>query len=174
MGFCPCDLCDEDLLGLKIDEEHICNLNKVRIKIKRLQENRNQACADLNKIQDGVFKVLSKYHKELLWGGEEIVIKASYIVDLWNAAGCIHYKATTAEDFLGEWLVTHRVLCEAFDVFEKRPNGMGESQTSQKLQRLLEACEVASKSLNYNTEFDLGPNEVIEKGYKENQESLAR
>jgi len=80
---------------------------------------------------------------------------------LWNATENQWYEAKTADDFITCWMVTHRILCEAYDVF--RSKKYGHAQTIlQKLKDLRKACDESQKVLGYeNSNLDMSPEDLI-------------
>ena len=140
-----CDICDEVVSELP----HVCDKEKIKAYIKSLQDRANKAERNLEDVQNAVFMIL-KDLPELQ--GESISVKTEWLRNLWSTAKCQWYEQKSADDFLVCWLATHRILCEAFDLFRSK-----NIDKEKKLRDLKDACIQASRILQYNENFDLGP-----------------
>lgn len=153
MGILICEICNEHLpLCAEAYDSHVCDPNKIEAHVKRLRNEKTEAEHRLSDIKDAVFKVIKDLPS---LEGETVTVKTEWLRKLWDSANCRWYDAKTADSFLSEWLSTHMILCEAFDLFESKGSLL------QRLQKLREACDNANERLNYNAKFDLSPEDII-------------
>lgn len=148
-----CKVCDEELT-----HTHVCNPEKIIAYVDRLRREARTAESKLSEIQNAVMKVLQPIpHLE----NEEVTVKTEWLRKLWNAANCQWDEVKTADSFLVHWMATHRILCEAFDVF--RSKKYGKSQTLlEKLRDLREACDKAKETLGYQeSNLDMSPEDLV-------------
>lgn len=150
-----CDVCDETLSDFS---GHICNPEKIKSYVNELKERTIRSERKLDSIQNAIMLVVKSLPT---LDGNFVTIEKKLLDDIWNAAQCEWFESKTADSFLTMWLLTHRVMCEAFDVF--RSTRFGHKQTLlQKLQYLKESCDEANSAL-YNNEdgFDCTPEELV-------------
>ncbi len=163
MGLFLCDLCDKPL-EWQTDEKmwlpHVCLRESIRLKINNLEERCRKAENRLIDIQESVFRILTEIGFPVDDNCSNL-ISNELLGRLWRAADCKWHNADTASDFHSEWMATHRVLCEAFDVFRSKKYGNRETLL-EKLTRLKESCDVAKKVLGYeNSELDMTPEQLV-------------
>lgn len=156
MGLFICDLCNKHL-DITAGGSHVCNQEDIRKHVEQLELAARTAERNLDEMQNAVLMIL----KELpSLEGEKVQVNAEWLRRLWGATKNQWYDAKTADDFLVQWMVTHRILCEAYDVF--RSKKYGHSQTLlQKLTDLREACDNSKAVLGYkDSHFDMSPEDL--------------
>jgi hypothetical protein len=157
VGILICRTCDVDITG---DGNHVCSQKAVLALVERLREETRTAEQRLSDIRNAVFRALEELPGR---EGELVAVPFDRLRQLWDAAQCRWYEATTADDFLARWLATHRILCEAFDVFRSVKCGKRETLL-EKLLALRAACDAARATLGYeNSGFDLTPEDLAAK-----------
>jgi hypothetical protein len=153
LGLFLCDICDEQL-SLEV---HVCEPDKIRARIQKLQDATRIAEFRWDKVRNAVYMILQSLP---LLGDEKVVIEAEWLRRLWDAADCRWYENTSADNFLVRWIAVHRILSEAFDVFRSKKN----ETLLVKLQALKKVCDEAKEVLGYqNSILDLMPEDLIEK-----------
>ena len=76
-----------------------------------------------------------------------VKIDGKIIQELWELCVTHGYpSAESAECFLSRWLVTHRILIEAYDLFRERDS----STILQRLEELEKACRDSQDIMGYN------------------------
>jgi hypothetical protein len=145
---------------LSLDNPHVCDPEKVRERMEELEHQARIAEHRLSDIQNAVMKVLQPLPN---LEGEEVTVKTEWLRKLWDSANCQWHEAKTADSFLVHWMATHRILCEAFDLF--RSKKYGKSQTLlEKLRELRDACDKAKDTLGYrDSNLDMTPEELAER-----------
>lgn len=154
MGLFLCDLCNAHLTL----DPHECDKEKILRNIQQLEERARIAERNLDDVQNAVFKLLEPLGS---LDGEEVTVKTEWLQWLWDAARCKWHKADTAKSFLCHWMATHRILCEAFDLFRSKKHGHVETKLN-KLKHLREACDKAKEVLGYqDSNLDLTPEDLV-------------
>lgn len=157
MGLFLCPMCNEHLT---LDPPHVCEREKIIAYVERLEHEARLAEHRLSEIQNAVMKVLQPLSS---LDGEEVTVKTEWLRKLWDAANCRWHEAKIADSFLVHWMATHRILCEAFDLF--RSKKYGKSQTLlEKLKDLRDACDKAKETLGYrDSNLDMTPEDLAER-----------
>ena len=155
MGLFLCDLCDQQL---GFDGNHFCATANIRKKNERLEKDKRTAERRLDEMQNAVLMLLKELPSLAV---ERINVDAKWLRRLWDATQGRWDEAKTADEFLSHWLATHRVLCEAYDVF--RTEKYGHPQTLlQKLTDLRIVCDSSKKVLGYEaSDFDMTPEDLV-------------
>lgn len=155
MGLFLCDMCNEHL---SFNNKHVCDPENIRKYIRKLELDARDWRKESDDIRDSVFMLLKSLPS---LEGDQILVDKKWLEQLWKAADC-HWcrgqgEIATIDDFHQQWMLTHRILCEAFDVF------YGHAQTPlQKLQELKEACDRAKQVMyNNDSKFDVTPEDLI-------------
>jgi hypothetical protein len=162
MGLFICDICNYQT-GILDPTIHICDLQKVKEYNLKLQKDARDAELELDNIRNAILNLIRSVPSmnEVRDGmPDNILINSKVVRDLWDAAECRWYEQDNADIFLSRWLMTHQVLCEAFDVF--RSDTHGNKTKLEKLQALKKVCVEAAQGLGYDDEsLDLSPEDVI-------------
>lgn len=161
MAFPICSLCDEPLSFT--GPPHECSREKIMANITRLQDAERVASQKLEDMQNSVLVMLKEVGGP--FEGDKVTVNAAWLRRLWDATNNCWYEAKNADDFLVQWMATHRILCEAYDVF--RSKKYGHKQTLlQKLTDLREACDKSKPILGYNdSHFDVTPEDLAGASY---------
>lgn len=155
MGLFICDMCGfEGGLGCS----HTCTTDGIRKHVARLEEQAGKDRREADDVREAV-KMLLKDVPSL--DGEEVTVKTEWLKKIY-AAACGKYEGDACS-FLRDWIVTHRILCEAFELFQTKVMGKRTESVLAKLTNLKEACEVARKQLEYGDEnkFDVTPKDIV-------------
>ena len=154
MGLFLCHICNEQL---GFENPHKCDPETIRKYVGSLQDAARLAERRLDDMQNAVFMLI---HELPSLEGEEITVKTKWLTRLWEATKCRWYEAETKEQFLVCWMATHRILCEAFDLFRDEKHGKKETLL-QKLVALKEACTNAQEFLGYkDSKLHLSPEDI--------------
>lgn len=159
MGVLICDKCNEYLPLSPESLDHVCDPEKIKEYVRYLKEEAENNRRKLDDIRNAVFNVLQELPT---LEGEKAIVKTDWLRQLWDAAQCQWHEEKTADSFLVRWLVTHRILCEAFDLFESKEKGT----FLDKLADLKQACLQAEETLNYGNKdgtsrLDLSPEDIV-------------
>ncbi len=114
MGLFVCDKCGFEGGVHLYAGGHVCEEQAILDHVKKLRDRASEAETKLDNIRNAVFMVL-KDLPDL--EGETVSVKTQTLRSLWDAAKCQWHEQKSADSFLVCWLVTHRILCEAFDLF---------------------------------------------------------
>ena len=157
MGLFVCHLCNEHL-GITVGGSHVCNQENIRKHVEILERRARDAEFNLKEMQNAVLMILQELSS---LEGDKIPVSGEWLRRLCGATKDCWYEAKGADDFLVRWMVIHRILCEAYDVF--RSKKYGHSQTLlQKLTDLREACGKSKDVLGYNdSHFDQTPEDLV-------------
>lgn len=160
MDYPTCDICDEyiDYSG----DKHVCNKSDILERFRFLEERATKAERRLERINDTALKLFSTLPELDL---DMVCVDVVWLKKLWEALECNwDYQGNTLDLFHIQWMATHRVLCEAFDVFRSFHNhGINKTPSLlEKLKVLHEFCIKAAKTCNYDDEsLDMTPEELV-------------
>lgn len=154
MGVHICQMCNEHI---NFDDVHVCNPDKIKAYVSKLEEDVRDARNKLESMQNAVFMLVQELPS---LGTGAVCVDTKWVRQLWLATNCHWYKVETVDDFHVQWLATHRVLCEAFDVF--RAERLEHSRTLlQKLTDLKEACAKAAELMYPDSGLIITPEELV-------------
>lgn len=166
MGLFLCDMCNKDLMcGYREDgnhEKHVCKEEDILSHINRLKDTAWKAENNLDSIRNAVLMTI---HELPSLENEEVTIKTKWIKKVWDAADCKWYEHNVREGgpeyFLLRWIATHRLLCEAYDLFRSSKYGRVESLLT-KLTNLKEAVDNSKEALGYqDIKLDMSPEDLL-------------
>lgn len=158
MGYPTCDICNQGI-GFR-DDEHICNSEDIEKYIKSMDEKTRKTQGQLDNIRDSILMLIQSLPS---LENEKTVVDTKWIRSIWDAAQCRDYDARTPETFLVKWLVTHRVLCEAFSLFRTEETGRKKMPVLERLEFLRRSVDEARTILGYEDEspFDVTPEDIL-------------
>lgn len=158
MCFISCDICGEEL---SFTGDHACDMDKVRKIIKDLNEMVRIKDGTMEIIQDGVLLLFSEIPSVEHLQQENIEVKVHWLRMLWDAANGKFNDVEIADSFLSQWIATHLVLSEAFDLFRSKSFRKNHGLL-EKLKELKFACDEAKETLGYQDSIlDLTPEDII-------------
>lgn len=152
MGLFLCNVCDKEV---NTKGEHICSKEDI---IQHIDFWKNLAYKNqiyLDKIQNAVYNIFQSLPS---LDASAVLVETNWLRQLYKAADCQWYKEKSADNFLVRWLVTHSVLCEAFDLFRSKKK----ETKLEKLQNLRKACKEVADTLDYNdANLDILPEQLV-------------
>lgn len=145
MGLFLCPCCDQNMFGENVIDgkyvPHVCKQEDIE---KHVVSLRNEISSLESKIFDISDKLELFVHNLPSLDGK---IDGKIIQELWELCVTHGYpSAESAECFLSRWLVTHRILIEAYDLFRERDS----STILQRLEELEKACRDSQDIMGYN------------------------
>lgn len=81
MGWLPCPLCGEDLLGLALEEKHVCDHEKIRKNFEELDLAARTAEYRLRNMQNAVMRVFQEIPS---LEGDKVEVSTIWLRRLWN------------------------------------------------------------------------------------------
>lgn len=147
-----CDICDANITGEVFNKiEHVCKREDIEKNVKKLTETMNFYQSKLNTVEELLHYYISE-KVEIRQDEKEFLDKMMMAV----SPNLVSYSSETSESFLVKWLATHRVLCEAFQLFYKdgRP-------ILEKLKDLEDSIANARQVLKYTTSKDVMTSEEL-------------
>lgn len=157
MGCFFCPVCNE-ALGLNA-ESHTCDLVQVQKRMQYLQEETVKATRKAESIENAVMLILRSLPST---EEERVTIRTEDLRRLWDAAQCQWHEAKTADSFLAQWLATHSVLCEAYDMFRSTKK----ESLLVKLRVLREVVDKSKVVLGYeDSTTDMTPEDLVNDTY---------
>lgn len=158
MGLLICDSCNRQM---DWGGEHVCKPNDIRYHVAELENRARVAEDNVSDMRNDMYWVLKDLPS---LEGDKLEVSGKLIRQLWDAVGGQWYEHKTADSFLSMWLATHRILCEAFDLFRTKKKGGTTGTVLERLKELRRACDEARIVLGYlDSKFDVTPEELVGK-----------
>lgn len=157
MGLMLCRVCYKQL-PLPSEGEHVCDPEVIIARYEAMHKQATDAKRKCAEMEDAVQVIVSTLPS---LEGDEVTIKTAVLQQLWDAVDAQWFNAKTMGRFHQQWLATHLVLCEAYDVF--RGKRFGKPITLlEGLKALYDACLDSQKVLGYtDSGFVLTPEQLI-------------